>query len=248
MAKLRAENITMGFDGERVIEDISLKLNEGEIVSLLGVSGSGKTTLFNVLSGLYSPESGKVYLDGEDITGKAGKISYMLQKDLLLPHYTIIDNVSLPLVIKGEKKKTAREKAMPYFAEFGLEGTQKKYPGELSGGMRQRAALLRTYLSSEGVALLDEPFSALDTITKSAIHTWYLDIMKKINLSTIFVTHDIDEAILLSDRIYILSGKPGRITDEIEITLPKPRSNKDVMTEAFISYKRLIAEKIAFEF
>lgn len=248
MAKLRAENITMGFDGEKVIEDISLKLKEGEIVSLLGVSGSGKTTLFNVLSGLYSPESGKVYLDNEDITGKAGKISYMLQKDLLLPHYTIIDNVSLPLVIKGEKKKTASEKAAPYFAEFGLVGTQNKYPGELSGGMRQRAALLRTYLSSEGVALLDEPFSALDAITKSAIHTWYLEIMKKINLSTIFVTHDIDEAILLSDRIYILSGKPGRITDEIEIALPKPRSNKDIMTEDFISYKRLIAEKIAFEF
>ncbi len=248
MAKLTAEKITMSFEGERVIEDVSLHLNEGEIVSLLGVSGSGKSTIFNVLSGLYSPDEGKVFLDNTDITGKAGKISYMLQKDLLLPHYTIIDNVSLPLVIKGEKKKAAREKADPLFKEFGLEGTQKKYPSELSGGMKQRAALLRTYLASEGVALLDEPFSALDTITKSAIHSWYLDIMKKINLSTIFVTHDIDEAILLSDRIYILSGKPGRITDEIRIELPKPRSNKDVMTEPFIEYKKMIAEKIAFVF
>ncbi len=247
MAKLKADKINMSFDGEKIIEDISIELKEGEIVSLLGVSGSGKTTLFNVLSGLYAPDSGSVMLENEDITGKPGKISYMLQKDLLLPHYTIIDNVSLPLVIKGEKKKIAREKAEPYFAEFGLEGTQKKYPDELSGGMRQRAALLRTYLASSGVALLDEPFSALDTITKSAIHTWYLDIMKKINLSTIFVTHDIDEAILLSDRIYILSGKPGKITDEIEISLPKPRSNKDVMTEEFLSYKKLIAEKIAFD-
>ena len=248
MAKLTAEKITMSFEGERVIEDVSLHLNEGEIVSLLGVSGSGKSTIFNVLSGLYSPDEGKVFLDNTDITGKAGKISYMLQKDLLLPHYTIIDNVSLPLVIKGEKKKAAREKADPLFKEFGLESTQKKYPSELSGGMKQRAALLRTYLASEGVALLDEPFSALDTITKSAIHSWYLDIMKKINLSTIFVTHDIDEAILLSDRIYILSGKPGRITDEIRIELPKPRSNKDVMTEPFIEYKKMIAEKIAFVF
>ena len=246
MAKLTAEKITMSFEGEKVIEDVSLHLNEGEIVSLLGVSGSGKSTIFNVLSGLYTPDEGKVFLDNADITGKAGKISYMLQKDLLLPHYTIIDNVSLPLVIKGEKKKSARAKADPLFKEFGLEGTQKKYPGELSGGMKQRAALLRTYLASQGVALLDEPFSALDTITKSAIHTWYLDIMKKINLSTIFVTHDIDEAILLSDRIYILSGKPGRITDEIIIDLPKPRSNKDVMTEPFIEYKKMIAEKIAF--
>lgn len=248
MAKLTAEKITMSFEGERVIEEVSLHLNEGEIVSLLGVSGSGKSTIFNVLSGLYTPDEGKVFLDSTDITGKAGKISYMLQKDLLLPHYTIIDNVSLPLFIKGEKKKAAREKADPLFKEFGLEGTQKKYPSELSGGMKQRAALLRTYLASEGVALLDEPFSALDTITKSAIHSWYLDIMKKINLSTIFVTHDIDEAILLSDRIYILSGKPGRITDEIIIDLPKPRSNKDVMTEPFIEYKKMIAEKIAFVF
>lgn len=248
MAKLKADKIGMSFDGEKIIEDVSLTLHEGEIVSLLGVSGSGKTTLFNVLSGLYSPDCGTVTLDGEDITGKAGKISYMLQKDLLLPHYTIIDNVSLPLVIKGEKKKTAREKADPYFAEFGLEGTQKKYPHELSGGMKQRAALLRTYLGSKGVALLDEPFSALDTITKGAIHTWYLDIMKKINLSTVFVTHDIDEAILLSDRIYILSGKPGRITDEIRIDLPKPRANKNIMSDDFISYKRMIAEKIAFDF
>lgn len=247
MAKLTAENITMSFDGEKVIEDVSLKLDEGEIISLLGVSGSGKTTLFNVLSGLYRPLKGRVLLDGEDITGKPGKISYMLQKDLLLPHYTIIDNVSLPLVISGEKKKSARQTAEPYFASFGLEGTQKKYPHELSGGMKQRAALLRTYLASKGVALLDEPFSALDTITKSAIHTWYLDIMKKINLSTIFVTHDIDEAILLSDRIYILSGKPGRITDEIGINLPKPRSNKDIMSPEFIEYKKMISEKIAFQ-
>lgn len=238
----------MSYEGEKVIEDVSITLSKGEIVSLLGVSGSGKTTLFNVLSGLYTPDEGRVFLDGEEITGQPGKISYMLQKDLLLPHYTIIDNVSLPLVIKGEKKQDARKTAEPYFAEFGLEGTEKKYPHELSGGMKQRAALLRTYLASKGVALLDEPFSALDTITKSAIHTWYLDIMKKINLSTIFVTHDIDEAILLSDRIYILSGKPGRITDEIKIELPKPRSNRDTMTDAFIAYKKMIVEKIAFQF
>ncbi len=247
MSKLTANSISMSFEGEKIIEDISITLKQGEIISLLGVSGSGKTTLFNVLSGLYAPDSGTVMLENEDITGKPGKISYMLQKDLLLPHYTIIDNVSLPLVIKGEKKKSAREKAEPCFAEFGLEGTQKKYPHELSGGMKQRAALLRTYLASSGVALLDEPFSALDTITKSAIHTWYLDIMKKINLSTIFVTHDIDEAILLSDRIYILSGKPGKITDEITVNIPKPRSNKDTFSEEFIALKRLIAEKIAFD-
>ena len=244
MSILRCENITVEIDSVKIIEDVSLHLEKGEIVSLLGVSGSGKTTLFNVLSGLYKPAKGNVYLKDEDITSKPGQISYMLQKDLLLPHYTVLDNVSLPLVIKGESKKSAREKAGEYFSVFGLEGCEKKYPSQLSGGMRQRAALLRTYLSSKGVALLDEPFSALDTITKSSVHMWYLDVMKKIELSTIFVTHDIDEAILLSDRIYIMSGKPGRITDEIKIGIKKPRTNDVMLTEEFLTYKRKIVEKL----
>ena len=245
MEKLTAKNITVSFDGENIIEDINIHLNEGEIVSLLGVSGSGKTTLFNVLSGLSAPDNGSVILDGENVTGKTGRMSYMLQKDLLLPHYTVLDNIALPLIIKGEKKKVAREKALEHFSFFGLEGTEKKYPHQLSGGMRQRAAFLRTYLASDGVVLLDEPFSALDTITKSAVHQWYIDIMKEIKLSSLIVTHDIDEAILLSDRIYILSGRPGRITDEITIGLTKPRNNAMVMEEEFLTYKRQIVEKIS---
>lgn len=241
MGYLKTEGIKKSFGDRTVIEDISIRLGEGELVSLLGVSGSGKTTLFNVISGLTEPDSGRVLLSGRDITGKPGEISYMLQKDLLLPYYTVLDNVCLPLIIKkGMKKKAARELAAPMFAEFGLEGTQKKYPAQLSGGMRQRAALLRTYLSSDGVALLDEPFSALDTITKSAIHVWYLDIMQKIDLSTLFVTHDIDEAILLSDRIYILSGTPGRISAEIVISEKKPRPADFAMTAQFIAHKREI--------
>lgn len=247
MEKLKATNITVSYDGENVIEDINIHLDEGEIVSLLGVSGSGKTTLFNVLSGLSLPDCGRVLLDGEDVTGKTGRMSYMLQKDLLLPHYTVLDNVALPLTVKGEKKKIAREKAAEHFAFFGLDGTQKKYPHQLSGGMRQRAAFLRTYLASEGVALLDEPFSALDTITKTAVHQWYLDIMKEINLSSLIVTHDIDEAILLSDRIYILSGKPGRISHEIKVDLPKPRSNSLLTEGEFLKVKRKIMENISFD-
>lgn len=246
MEKLKANGITVSFDGVNIIEDVTIHLSEGEVVSLLGVSGSGKTTLFNVLSGLNVPDSGSVLLDGEDITGKSGKMSYMLQKDLLLPYYTVLDNVALPLIIKGTSKKIAREKAKEHFEFFGLEGTEKKYPHQLSGGMRQRAAFLRTYLASEGVALLDEPFSALDTITKTAVHQWYLDIMKDIKLSSVIVTHDIDEAILLSDRIYILSGKPGRISDEIIIDLPKPRNNSLLMSDEFLTFKRKIVEKISF--
>ena len=241
MKKLVATDISVAYDDEKIIEGVSLTLNEGELVSLLGVSGSGKTTVFNVLSGLLKPQTGKVLLDGRDITGKPGNVSYMLQKDLLLGHRTVIDNVSLPLIIKGMKKKDAREKARGFFADFGLEGTEKKYPRELSGGMRQRCALLRTYLTGADVALLDEPFSALDTLTKASVHRWYTDIMEKIKLSTVFVTHDIDEAVLLSDRVYILSGKPGRITDEIKIDLPRPR---DPLSDEFIRYKREIVSKI----
>jgi len=240
MKKLTANNITVSYDGIKIIEDITIELNEYEVVCLLGVSGGGKTTLFNVISGLLIPDTGTVFLDGTNITGIAGKTSYMLQKDLLLPFKTIIDNVSLPLLIKGMKKQDSREIASKYFDEFGLSGTEKKFPHQLSGGMRQRAALLRTYLFSNKVALLDEPFSALDTITKSNMHQWYLEIMEQIKLSTIFITHDIDEAILLSDRIYILAGKPGKIVDEIKIKELKPRNREFVVSEEFMNYKRHI--------
>lgn len=240
MSVLKVNEVSKAFENEKIIENISLELHEGEIVSLLGVSGGGKTTLFNIIAGLSVPDKGEVYLDGEKITGKPGFISYMLQKDLLLPYRTILDNVALPLIIRGMKKKEAREKATVYFEEFGLEGTQKKYPSQLSGGMKQRAALLRTYMFSEKVALLDEPFSALDMLTKGTVHEWYLDVMEKIKLSTLFVTHDIDEAILLSDRIYLLTGKPGTITKEIVIKESKPRSKDFNLTEEFLAYKKEI--------
>jgi len=240
MSNLNVENVSVSFGQSKIIEDVSIQLSKGEIVSLLGVSGAGKTTLFNVVSGLLYPDSGRVYLDDEDITGQAGRVSYMLQKDLLLPFKTVVDNVALPLIIKGEKKKRAREIASSYFAEFGLEGSQRKYPHQLSGGMRQRAALLRTYLFSSEIALLDEPFSALDTITKSGMHKWYLDVMERIKLSTLFITHDIDEAILLSDRIYIMTGKPGRISNEIIIAEPKPRRKEFGVSNEFLDYKREI--------
>ena len=244
MKKLEVCEVSKAFDGKPVLEDVSITLNAGELVCLLGVSGAGKTTLFNIISGLVMPDKGKVLLDGEDVTGKPGKISYMLQKDLLLPYRTIEDNVALPLLLKGEKKADARKRAGELFKQFGLEGTQKQYPAQLSGGMRQRAALLRTYLFSGDVALLDEPFSALDTLTKGAIHRWYLDVMEEIRLSTFFITHDIDEAILLSDRIYLLSGQPGRVTDEIVIDHPKPRGEEFTLSMEFLEYKKRILERL----
>lgn len=242
MHKLETKNITMRFSGQPVIQNISIAADQGELVSLLGVSGSGKTTLFNCIAGIYQPAEGQVFLDGEEITGTTGRISYMLQKDLLLPYKTIEDNVGLPLVIRGVTKKEARKQVSPHFEEFGLEGTQKQYPGELSGGMRQRAALLRTYMFSDNVALLDEPFSALDTITKGKMHRWYLDVMEKIHLTTLFITHDINEAILLSDRIYIMTGKPGEIRDEIRIATPRGEREDYELSDEFLQYKRIIMD------
>ena len=238
--KLETRSISKSFDGVKIIEDISIHLDEGELVCLLGVSGGGKTTLFNIIAGLSRPDAGQVLIDGADTTGVPGQVSYMLQKDLLLPFCKVADNVALPLVLGGTDPRAAREQAIALFPEFGLTGTEDRYPAQLSGGMRQRAALLRTYLFGKSVALLDEPFSALDTITKSSIHRWYLDVMEKIKLSTLFITHDIDEAILLSDRIYILTGHPGRITDEITIPVPKPRPHDFTLTPEFLSYKRQI--------
>ncbi|WP_024734657.1 ABC transporter ATP-binding protein [Enterocloster asparagiformis] len=247
MEKLKVLGVSKSFDGESVIRDIHIELREGELVSLLGISGGGKTTLFNVIAGLSLPDQGQVLLDGRDITGQPGNVSYMLQKDLLLPYRTIVDNMALPLLIKGAGKREAREKASAYFGQFGLEGTEMKYPGQLSGGMRQRAALLRTYLFSADVALLDEPFSALDMLTKGAVHSWYLDVMERIRLSTLFITHDIDEAILLSDRIYLLTGRPGQITGELVIKEPRPRRKDFNLTEEFLAYKREILRRLGGE-
>lgn len=237
---LAAEHITKSYDGRTILRDVSIRLQQGELVCLLGVSGAGKTTLFHTLSGLETPDEGRVLLGGGDVTGKPGKISYMLQRDLLLSHKKIADNVALPLVLRGERPRDAREKAAGYFAQFGLEGTQEQYPAQLSGGMRQRAALLRTFLGSQGVVLLDEPFSALDALTKREIHRWYMGMMDRLKLTTLFITHDIDEAVLLSDRIYILSGSPGHIAAELTVETPRPRDLSFSLSEQFLTCKKQI--------
>lgn len=238
--KLRVESIKKNFNNTSVIEDVSFYVKENEFVSLLGPSGSGKSTIFNIISGLLKPDSGKIIINQDDYTGKTGHVSYMYQKDLLLPWKKIIDNAAMPLILKGEKKDAAREKVFKYFKNFGLEGFEEKYPHQLSGGMKQRAALLRTYMFSEDIMLLDEPFGALDAITRSKMHFWLLDVIKKLNSTVLFITHDIEEAIFLSDRIYILSDKPARIKEEVEVKLEN-RTNKDIVTtKEFNDIKRRI--------
>jgi len=253
------ENITKNYNGEPVVKDINLELLQGGFISLLGPSGVGKTTLFNVLSGVDRPDNGKVFLNGEDITGISGKTSYMLQKDLLLEYMTVLDNVILPLLIHGKKKKPAREYAAAFFPMFGLSGYEKKYPNELSGGMRQRAALLRTCLNlnrdcqkqadipllvRNPVILLDEPFSALDAITRRKMQLWYAGIALQMNVSTLFITHDVEEALALSDKIYIMNGKPGIITHKVDIKPDRPRDSEFIVSKEFVEQKRFIINAI----
>ncbi|MDR0503194.1 MAG: ABC transporter ATP-binding protein [Treponema sp.] len=249
----RCENIVKYYEAEPVIKDINLELCEGGFISLLGPSGAGKTTLFNVLAGVDKPDSGKVFLNDEDITGISGRVSYMLQKDLLLEYRTTLDNVILPLLIRGEKKRNAREKAAGFFPMFGLSGYEKKYPCELSGGMRQRAALLRTCMQHNQVLLLDEPFSALDAITRNAMQSWYAGIAAEMKFSTLFITHDVEEALVLSDIIYILNGKPGKITKIINVKENRPQKKDYLSSEEFdrddslhyAQMKRLVLQTIS---
>ena len=205
--KIIISNLSKKYKDKLILEDIDLHVYDEEIVSIIGPSGCGKSTIFNILSNLTTCDSGEVDING--------RFSYMYQKDLLLPYKNIMDNVSLPLILKGEKKKKSKETVKPYFSTFGLEGYENKYPHELSGGMRQRANFMRTFVNSSDIMLLDEPFGALDSITRSSMQNWLLDIKKEIKSTILLITHDIDEAIILSDRIYILSNKPAVVTKEV---------------------------------
>lgn len=244
MSFFSCERVCKSYQGQGVVKDISLELRQGEMVGLLGVSGVGKTTLMSILAGVDRPDSGRVLLDGEEITGVAGKVGYMLQKDLLLPFKTTVDNVGLPLVLAGTGKKAARETAKGLMERFGLAGSENKYPHQLSGGMRQRAALLRTHLLGNSVILLDEPFSALDAMTKSELHQWYLEAVREMNLTTLFITHDMDEALVLSDRIYIMSGVPGEIKSQLTVPVPHPRPKSFNLTPEFMEAKGELLEAI----
>lgn len=205
---LEAKNLSLMWHDMCVIEDVQLKLKIGHIASILGKSGTGKTTLFQALAGLTSPHAGKVFVGGEETTAQPGHVGYMQQDDLLLPTKTIQDNASLPLQIQGISQSKARSKAAKELEAFGLEGTKTLYPRQLSGGMRQRVAFLRTYLAAQPVILADEPFSALDAITRREMQEWFVDMLQNHHLSALCITHDIEEALIISDEIYILQGDP----------------------------------------
>lgn len=223
--KLVVENLGFAYEEKSVIKDLYMSIESGEFVSILGTSGSGKSTILNLLAGLIKPDAGSVYVDGEKVQGISSHFAYMPQEDLLFPWQTILDNVCLYGKIHGHFKE-AKKKALNYFPIFGLEGCEKAYPEQLSGGMRQRAAFLRTALCKADILLLDEPFAALDVISRGEMQDWLVTMRQELNRTAILVTHDIDEAIYLSDRIFILRGNPAQIIKEIRITEKEARTRE----------------------
>ncbi|WP_445489010.1 ABC transporter ATP-binding protein [Niallia sp. 03133] len=222
------------------LNDASMQVIEGKFISVIGPSGCGKSTLFNIIAGLITPTTGSVLLDGKDIIGKKGFVGYMLQKDLLLPWRTILHNVILGLEVKGVSKKEAINRAMPLLEKYGLGGFENHYPDELSGGMRQRAALLRTLLYDQDIILLDEPFGALDAQTRLKMQQWLLQIWADFRKTVLFITHDIDEAIFLSDEIYVMTPRPGSIKEKITVPLDRPRNEKTLLNTEFVEVKKYV--------
>ncbi len=224
------------------MSDVAFALAPGELVCLVGRSGSGKTTLFHALAGLTEPVRGRVLLGDDDVTAQPGRVSYMLQKDLLLPQRRVLDNVALPLLARGMSKREARKRAGALFDEFGLAGTERFYPDQLSGGMRQRAALLRTYLMDNPVILMDEPFSALDALTRADMRRWFVDTITAHRLTAMLITHDVDEALAVADRILVLAkpapNDPATIGGEVAI--PSSRADREtyLLTPEALEAKR----------
>ena len=232
---LEIKNLSYSFGDNNILKDINIYVKENEMVAIVGSSGVGKSTLFNLIAGVLKKQSGKISINDSD--DYVGKVAYMLQKDLLFEHKTIINNVILPLIIAKVNKKTALEEGRKILKQFNLEKYADKYPKQLSGGMRQRVALIRTYMFKRNIFLLDEAFSALDAITKKELHKWYLNLKKEFNLTTLLITHDIEEAIFLSDRIYILANKPGEIIKEIKIEI---NPNEDIDVQRLFYKKEIL--------
>jgi ABC-type nitrate/sulfonate/bicarbonate transport system ATPase subunit len=240
-AKVHLDHVGMAFTTPggvfRAVEPLTLEIESGRFISLVGPSGCGKSTLFNIIAGLLQPTEGRVLIDGEDATGTIGRVGYMLQKDLLLPWRTVLDNVILGMEIQGVPLRDARERALPLLKKYGLAGFEYLYPNSLSGGMRQRAALLRTLLFDTDVILLDEPFGALDAQTKLQMQEWLMQLWSDFKKTVVFITHDVDEAIYLSDEIHVMGTRPGRILESIPIALPRPRARTSTLTPDFIAIK-----------
>jgi ABC-type nitrate/sulfonate/bicarbonate transport system ATPase subunit len=230
-----------------VLSGVSLRAAAGSFVTLIGPSGCGKSTLFSIICGLQQPDRGDICFDGQPATSRVGRVGYMPQRDLLLPWRKVLDNVILGPEIHGEDLDAAGREARELLPLFGLDGFGDSYPTALSGGMRQRAALLRTFLCRKDVMLLDEPFGALDAITRNALQEWLLEVWQQFGHTILFITHDVEEALFLSDQVYVLSPRPARVRDELAVPLPRPRRREMTVTPEFAALKERLLEALGTE-
>lgn len=242
---LRFSQVSFAYQQRAIMKDFSLHIYRGEFVTVIGPSGVGKSTLFHLANGLLQPETGQILLGDNDDASLLGKVGYMPQKDLLLPWRTVLENAALPLEIKGMKKEAAYRQVREQLPIFGLEAWADAYPDQLSGGMRQRVSLLRATLTGNDLLLLDEPFSALDGITKIEMQEWLLSLWRQLGITVLMITHDIEEAILLADRVLLLKEAPLREAIEIPVTLGRPREGRLRYEPAFLAIREEIWDILA---
>ncbi len=248
---LELKNLSMHYgtcaQRTQVLQDISLRVNQGEFAAIIGPSGCGKSTLFKLIGGLLKPTAGSIWLEGKEITGTTGHVSYVPQQNTLFPWRSVESNAALALEVAGTPKQAALATAREWLPRIGLGGYEKAYPETLSGGMQQRVSFLRALLSPQELMCLDEPFGALDALTRSEMQQWLLDIWEEHRRSVLLVTHSIEEALFLADRVYVLSHKPARVVQEITVPFARPRSAQTVVLPEFVALRQEIHSLIGIQ-
>jgi len=250
--RVRIDNVRKVFNtrnGEMVaLNGVSLDIHDNEFICVVGPSGCGKSTLLNIIAGLSEPTSGKVYCDGKEVTGTGTERGVVFQQYALFPWLTVKKNVMFALEMRGVKGKAAEEEAMKYLEMVDLAKFADHYPKELSGGMKQRVAIARAYAAEPEVLLMDEPFGALDAQTRTQLQTELLETWEKKRKTCFFITHDVEEAIILAQRVIIMSARPGRIKDIVDIDIPYPRTQETKMTPHFMELKNHIWSQVYQEY
>jgi ABC-type nitrate/sulfonate/bicarbonate transport system ATPase subunit len=241
---VQVERVSHSFGELGVLENVSLGAPAGAFVSIVGPSGCGKSTILRMLAGLLVQDQGTTTIGGQSTAGRPGLAAFMPQKDLLLPWRKALANATLGAEIAGESKQSARERARSLLDTFGLTGFEDSWPSQLSGGMRQRLALLRTFLQPANVLLLDEPFGALDAITRRQMQQWLQSVWLADRRTVMLVTHDVDEALVLSDAIYVMSARPGRIVRRIDVSRERPRPASSVTDADMVAMKLQILDAL----